>query len=378
MTARDALGFLKTKSRSYLADWLTDALVEHYGEDNPDAFYPHSSFGADGDPIFTICHVYRNSPAFIQTRLRSAIAGSTVLALNGAAIARVPKYDLEKRLGLLSVVCTLASETGCVDGIPRLTDSATVGLETWGTEEQRTRAFALVLRCVADLSISSESHSNLTGSALKALESNLTRLIFSDGFRPQYAPRCAHALLLLNPGTFFRYYDEVLGRHIQDFHAIDKEEEEHSYATADIIAERSKIELMRFASKLQVAGPEPRDLWLLNAWNRPSSKFLLFRKGKDPNRLFLTKRQRSGSGLRLPIALDNPNFYKIELTSDIQDIVSEELFRNHIGALAAASMKSILRGSAQLNERAASTRIDTAAFASMKNEERRIQAAGWY
>lgn len=310
--------FIKRSSR-YISDWLLDGFIKYYVDEATDAFYPYSSFGANGDPLYALLRVYDESTAKIQTKIRSAVESLALLVVPDSASARIRAIDSQKRLQLLSIVSTAVSETGCFGSVPRLIETVTTNLELWGNPEHKKLAFAFVLRCLIDLSINAKRHSSFSSLVRNDVESLIIRLVISDQFIPQYAAKAAHALISIAPETFFNNYLNFIAPRLLRMHQLNPEERHHAHATADIIAERLPKQLATFAPKMKVIGHNPRDAWMLLAWDNPHSNFEIVRSGGDASVITLKRRiTKEADTVRAGLALRNLDFSLFELHTPIR------------------------------------------------------------
>lgn len=346
MISNDAFENLLKRSRRYICDWLTEGIVRYYAEGDPDGFYPHSFVSIDGDPVFTLIRNYQQAYPLRQTVLREAIAGLSALALPNITCRRVALLEDARRLSLLSIISSLVSETACADAIPRLTDSVTNQADGW-KEGVRKNAFATVLRCITDLALSSANHISFNNKAKITLESCLVRLIRSEQFLPAYAPRCAHALVTLDPESFFQSYRELIGEQILLLHKLDKEQETHAYATVDIIAERCAHQLMKYSPELKFDGLHPFDKWILDALNRneKKSRYMLIRQGNESNQILIVPRIRNSKEVKhcKPISLYNQSLHRYQLMGDIPALDESTPLMNGVLASAKSGMNNLLR-----------------------------------
>jgi len=86
---------------------------------------------------------------------------------------------------------------------------------------------------------------------------------------------------------------------------------------------------------MKITGSEPFDAWMLNAFNSPASRFMLYRKGRNPNEIYLTRRlSEDGHATNpVPVVLKNDDLHAFEVKGDIS-ILTDEKYANHFaGAL---------------------------------------------
>lgn len=323
----DALNSLLKEKDPYLRDLLTTGICAFYTEGDPDSFYPHSFLSASGDPLYAIVRAYQWGNPKQRAILRRAVGGAATLGLPSNSWRKPSSLDWEQRLGLLSIVATLVSELACADAVPRLTEAVTAQITGWNDENIQRTAFAIVLKAVTDLAISGINHCSFDTHSANTVTRCLVRLIHAKYYEPAFAPRCAHALVVLDPKLYFEHYCELIGNQIHLLHRLDEEQKRHAHATAEIIVDRLPMELTKYAPQLRVTGAKACDKWLLEALDSENSKYLLFRNGRNSNELFLTPKAPRGheviDGVR--IRLTNPHFYQIQLNSDIHAMLGAKL-----------------------------------------------------
>lgn len=316
--------FIDRRSVRYLTDWLVDGFVSHYVYESRDSFYPHSHFGAGGDPLYAVREAYRALPARAQSKLRSAVEGLLTIGAPDALFSGSSEVSVETKLNLLSIVSTLAAETGSLRGAPIIADAVTSKIEQWGSDEHQKVAFALGLRGLVGIASEAKRHPSYSHADAAIVESSLVRAICSPRFDSRYIARCAYALLQICEDAFFRHYEALLREHFFRMHEADSTELEHAHLTADLIVDRLPKQLMAFAPKMEIMGPRPRDLWMLRAWDSPHSKFFLHRPDRNAGKLALTRRSSAASKItRSPtIAFENSSFYKYQVKSTIEQGIS--------------------------------------------------------
>lgn len=345
MSTHPHLAFLERKSRAYVRDWYVGGFVGFFIDSDSDAFYPHSSFSASGDPVADVRHAYRLLGPRGQSRLRDAVGAATIVANHNAAIDKVRRLTLVDRLRLAQVLGAMVVETGCVDGVLQIADFLLAVESPEDSGSIASYAFAIALRTLVELSLTLSAHTSRSKDAVERLKACLVRLIASTKFRSQYAPRCAHAYAVLDPSTFFEFYFEVLGQHISRLHEQDKEELAHAHATADFIVERMPKQLIQFAPRLQVLGVRARDRWLMNAWDSRDSQHVLIRTERDSRRIFLARRPSPGQNLSAirGLRLTNDDFPKYEIRTGLSQYMHGGVHGSPMLTQALRGMESIIR-----------------------------------
>lgn len=317
MNNRSHLDFFDKRSVNYLTDWLIDGFISYYVYDQLDGFYPHSSFGVTGDPLFAIREAYVNLTSKSQSKLRRAIEGLLVIATPGSSIRCGGDMTVQMRLNLLSIISILMAETGGLEASSRLANLGTIELEGWGGKGSQREAYTLVLRGLVAIASGARMHSSFNRVSASAIEASLVRMICSPLFESRFVARSAYALMEVGEESFFRNYETLLRDHFLKLHEADSAEQDHAHLTADLIVDRLPKQLMGFASRMEVSGERPRDVWMLNAWDSPRSKFFLHRPDRNAARLALARRhQHADCSVRSPaISIENSNFFRYQVRS---------------------------------------------------------------
>lgn len=343
--------FLERRPVQYISDWMLEGFHGHYVLNASDAFYPHSYFSGAGDPLAAVSHVYQSSPPRIQTKIRKAVEGLALLLSPEATLREVRAIDSTTRLRLFSVITVLLSEVAGFDAIPRVVDSSTLGVDVWGSAENSKLAYATGLRTLVDMALSAKKHANFYKSTASIIEASLIRLICAPDFESRFAAQCAHALIEINPETFFEHYFNLIGSHLSRLHREDPREIEHAHLTADLIAEKLPKQLMTFAKSMEIVGPTARDAWILRAWDDQRSQFLLYRASGDSSQLSLARRfDRTTRPSRTPaITLRNLNFSKYQVRSTIDSRIPLVASNGHLFVEVLKGINMVLKPQSQLN-----------------------------
>jgi len=290
----EEISALGRRSPLFLNDWLLRGILDYYVYARRNSFFPHNFLTSGDSPIDVLQEIYRFGTTEIRKRLRTAVERSSSVLVSDDGVEE-PLRPID-RLRFAKVISILAPRFHSVDVAPRFVQSALDEGTLWSRQEDVDEIFALAISCLTEIALNAIKSNSWSHQISKRLESELVKLVGSERFKPQYAPKTLHALVKLDPESFFARHRSMLGRHIRMHNSNHPEDARHAHLTSSIIIRECFAQLQRYADGLEVHTGENKDGWIFDSLDHPDSEFQVYRTGGDPASLYFKRTITSAQG----------------------------------------------------------------------------------
>lgn len=281
-----------------LGDRLLSGLLGWAINGSTERFMPHSFVALFDRPIEAIQALYAHpecSPA-TQRLIRELIRklGSTCRpgCPEGMSLSD------ESRFNLLQAYINAVEFVLCFEACEVLGAFAMDGGEFEDCNISRQTA-GLAIGCLGKLAMHHQRSSFWLEQYRTVLDNELTRVVHSPFFEVSISPFILAALVSIRPELAIKHI-QLCGAHICEWHSLSHAERNLAYLTANRIAEKAPLALLRNFGELSFRFPTSRDRWLVEALFSAEGPFQLFRDKQGANKPQVSVKGRPKVRLRVP------------------------------------------------------------------------------